>query len=447
VVQAHEGRIGRLVANEDGTLLASAGDDGRVLLWAAGAETPLARPLDVDFRNDWVPAVDVSPDGSKIVFTGSHDAGETIVLNQWHVDDGRVDTAFPKRTRSSAELSADGTRVAAGTKDGRIVIWDTISGNLIAEHQTADDSGVWALNVRSGLDGSLVAFGSERGAVRLWDGASDSPIGSELPGQGARITALAFSDDGTLLAAGTENGLVRLWDVATGEPRGSFSYSHSSFSYSVLSLAFSPDDSLLAVSGFREISLWDIEEMRLRDAPLTGHEGRILAVDFSPDGRWFASGSEEGVVLIWDVATWQPFAGRLDEASSEIDDLAFSPDSSLIAAGTEAGEIQVWQLTARFASPLSALRVADGPIRSMAFTVDGAWLVSLDPDGVVTRWSFSEESWVKRACAIANRNLSREEWEIFIGSEAIPYHTSCPDRPGPRLDSPATPHAGNGERT
>ena len=37
---------------------------------------------------------------------------------------------------------------------------------------------------------------------------------------------------------------------------------------------------------------------------------------------------------------------------------------------------------------------------------------------------------VARACRIANRNLSREEWRQAFGEET-PYRKTCPELPGP----------------
>jgi WD40 repeat protein len=62
---------------------------------------------------------------------------------------------------------------------------------------------------------------------------------------------------------------------------------------------------------------------------------------FSPDGTLLASGSNEGTVKIWDVATGN-LLRTLEGHSSLIESVAFSPDGNLLAAGGFAGRISIW---------------------------------------------------------------------------------------------------------
>jgi WD40 repeat protein len=109
----------------------------------------------------------------------------------------------------------------------------------------------------------------------------------------------------------------------------------------------------------------------------------VASAGLSPDGRIQASGSANGTVIIWDVARQR----------------------------------QIDTLTGH-----------KGLVASVAFSPDGKTLASGDADGTVIIWDVGLESWQHLACIVANRNLSRSEWDLFIGSNHR-YRPTCPGLP------------------
>jgi WD40 repeat protein len=123
---------------------------------------------------------------------------------------------------------------------------------------------------------------------------------------------------------------------------------------------------------------------------LRGHRAGVHAVAFSPDGRLCGSGSEDGEVRVWDVATGLPHGGR-HGLTVNVCSLAFSPDGRLLAAGgndTQRGEVKVWdvasgRLLAERADPRALTE-------SVAFAPDGRTLAvgrgASDRSGVLLLW-------------------------------------------------------------
>jgi WD40 repeat protein len=449
VADAHQGGVVQLDCDPQGSRLASSGMDGRVLLWRLGGTTPAVELIPANDQG-WQP-VAFSPDGLRLAFISSEELLQFSV-NVW---DGRGG-AFGFRNDfpiayilRDAELSPDGSRFATGSEDGRIRVWDAVTGDLLAEQWISDDEGVQ--RVAFSPDGSRIAVGAVSGGVRLWDVAASGVVGPPLGQHGDSVLALAFSPDGALLASGSKDGSVQLWNTITGQPVGaSFNLvepfsAQTSLVRNVRALAFHPDGSTFAIGGDRSVALRDVAREEFIGDSLPGESGSALNLVFSPDGRLLAAGDNDATVHIWDVASQQLVAeGQVTFTfGSSVDTLAFSSDSSLLAAGSSEGAIGIWELSDDSAFSLGQLDPGlDIRVMSLVFGGGASWLTSLDLRGVVSRWDLSETAWRQRACAIANRNLTRVEWQTYIGnpdSPTLPYHATCPDLPLPVAETAATP--------
>jgi WD40 repeat protein len=135
---------------------------------------------------------------------------------------------------------------------------------------------------------------------------------------------------------------------------------------------------MLAVGGFgRYVRLWDVRTQKLVDE-LDQGGGGAEALEFSPDGRTLAVSSFEPVASLWDVGT-----------------------------GSRIGP----QLTA-------------GTRRTMIdLSFDGRQLLETHGNGQGAVWDVDPASWGRRACAIADRTLTRTEWEQFLPGR--PYEPAC----------------------
>ena len=166
-------------------------------------------------------------------------------------------------------------------------------------HRPIEGHNGTVLSVAFSPDGTRIASGSGDSTVRIWDSESAKLVAGPFEGHSDWVRSVAFSPDGSRIASGSVDSTVMIWASVSGKLVAGPFEGHSS---SVYSVAFSPDGSRIASgSGDETVRIWDSESGKRVAGPFQGHSDWVCSISFSPDGTRIASGSGDETVRIWDV--------------------------------------------------------------------------------------------------------------------------------------------------
>jgi WD40 repeat protein len=310
---------------------------------------------------------------------------------------------FFTMTVNAVAFSPDGKMLAVGCEDGRVELWEVLTGRRRATLRQHRVGVVSALGFSP--DSRALASGGSDKAVQLWHpfkARSSARVGYTLLGHTHRVRSLAFGPDTRVLASSDYDRTVRLWQLPTGEEQAAFE--GKSFTVGT-SLAFSRDGKAVAVGGTYidrsppfvrgEVLIVDTSSGKATNV-FRAQTGGVQCLAFSSDGdvlvsatttsamrrswpageckgsfAWPEDGehlvtcvglspdaarlavcrvsdrdrSRQGICRLWDVATGKKLAAFPGQARF-LTAVAFSPDGRMLALGGGDGTVSLWNVAA-----------------------------------------------------------------------------------------------------
>jgi WD40 repeat protein len=415
----HAGEVFSVALTPDGALAVSGGSDGSVRVWDL-AEGREQATLAGHTRPVW--SVAVAPDGKRAV-SGSGDGSVRV----WDLAEGREEAALTGHAGEvfSVAVTADGTRAVTGGSDGSVRVWDLDAGR---DQDTLTGHSGWVRAVAVTPDGQRAVSGGEDGSVRVWD-LDAGREQATLTGHARQVFSVAVTPDGTRAVTGGQDGSVRTWDLSADREEAPPAGREQPVPASA---APAPADGEQAAPADRKPATDEADrqpataaadgeqadaadrkpaaaadgEQAAAAAAADGEQaaaadrqpaaarkpadlsGWTFAVAITPDGTRAVSGSDDGTVRTWDLATGRAqvtLTGHTRPAWS----VAITPDGRRAVSGSSDGTVRVWNLaTGREEATLTG---HTRPVWSVAITRDGKRAVSGSSDGTVRIWDLAGE--------------------------------------------------------
>ncbi len=388
----HDGKVIHAEFSRDNERVLTVGrEDKTVKLWSVRSDSPANKRLQHKY-DGWVVSAEFDKSGGEAitttrgeVFSASaggpyHDGGQQGVII-WDVATGASKFAPPIPTGNeafAARFAETGPKALIVDRTGddeygkHAWILDLEKGTPVGEkiHLQAE---ITCADFTA--NGHKLATGSKDGMLMIWDGRHGTALTPPLTNQG-RLKSIRFSPNGAMLVTASENGTAMIWDVSMGR-RLAGPLRHDA---GVWFAQFSPgSDKVVTVSRDYTAKLWSTN-----GAPIATfrHSAPVEYAEFSPDGTKVVTASGDRTARIWSVTTGKQLA-ELQHAGLVMT-ARFSPDGLRVITASKDGTAQVWDA-------ITGLRLAD-PFRhgawvtSASFSPDGRRAIAASMDKAASIW-------------------------------------------------------------
>lgn len=276
------------------------------------------------------------------------------------IDDAHLTDIFSLAVTPKQLLSASGASSIKiySTTSPTFELTQTLSGaHKLGCHHIATS--------RNGLVAASAGFGGE---VKIWNISSESGEWSEAGkvvhgNQAGEVWAIALSEDGQFLASTTYDGRINVWDLNVVAEQGT-------------------------------------KGKRIREYETKGSFG--MCVDMSRDGRFTATGHENGAVYVFNNDTGRMLYS-LPGLVKPIRTVSFSPAGTRLAAAGDARIIALYDV--QHGEQVANLTGHSAWIFSVDWSDTGEYLLSGSFDGKVKVWSIDQ-----RTCVATHSETDKSLW-------------------------------------
>lgn len=320
---------------------------------------------------------------------------------------------------NTVNINASGEWLAFGSsKLGQLLVYEWQSESYILKQQGHFDS----MNALCySPDGSRVVTASDDGKIKVWDVVSGFCLVT-FSEHTSSVTAVQFAKRGQVLFSASLDGTVRAWDLIRFRNFRTFTATER---IQFNSLAVDPLGEIV-VAGSQdtfEIQIWSVQTSQLLDT-LAGHEGPISCLSFgNENGSILASASWDKTIRIWNIFGRSQSVEPI-EVSSDVLSICMRPDSKEIAVLCLDGNISIWDvedakqlhlidgkkdiISGRFLEDRFALKNSARLkfFTTIGYSFDGLTLVAAGNNNSICMYDVSNEVLLKRFTVSQNMQLN-----------------------------------------
>ena len=285
--------------------------------------------------------------------------------------DGEIQRRLPGHALDTMAISwrKDSRVLASVGQDGKVRLWDVDAGTQSAEMAGGAS---WVERVAFSPAGDWLVTAAGR-KLRLWK--SSGELIREYPDANSTITDIKWRRDGKRFAISAYNGVV-LYDPERAEPLRRFEWQGST-----LTLEWSPSGKYIA-TGDQDSTVHFWIANTGQDLQMWGYETKVLELAWSFNSRYLATGGGSQVV-IWDCSGKGPENTRpmmLEGHQQLVKHLRFQRQGMLLASGGNDGMLAIWRIRKKKPA-LLADAVFRAPIAGLAWSPDDRCIAVSDEDG------------------------------------------------------------------
>ena len=294
---------------------------------------------------------------------------------------------------NTAAFSIDDKFVYTGSDDKMIKQWDMETGEMVREVEAHYKPVKKVLCLNDGV----TIFSAGEKVVKSWNTLLEYQEG--LWSHTTYVWSFDVNPERNKMICGTFDKKIYLWDLITNEATRLEAHEKTA-----LAVAYSHDGKYFASGSLDlHVFIWNAANLEVEKVGI-GHADNIYDLEFTSDGKYLISVSKDKMIKIWEVETgghYRTLSGHTDAVMS----VSIHQNSRFFITASYDGTIRLWDLVT--GNSIYTFIKHDGPVNEVCFSHNGKYFVSSSNDKTAIIWNFSPG-------LIANFQYAEElenEWE------------------------------------